>query len=231
MDSFGIILARGGSKGIKNKNLINFCGKPLIEWTIENCINCKYIKEVFVSSDSIGILDFSVSKGATPILRPTHLSMDDSTSEDAWSHALDFIKNEKGYLLDFIIAPQVTSPIREFTDFDKAIEKVKREKLDSLLSVNVLKDFFIWHEKDLKFVSENYDFQNRKRRQLISSKYHENGSFYIFKPEILKTFKNRLGGKIGYYIMEEYKSFQIDEIEDIKLCEIIMNGYRLNANK
>ena len=231
MDSVAIILARGGSKGIKNKNLINFAGKPLIEWTIEHSINCKYIKDVFVSSDSTEILDFSQSKGATSILRPSVLSQDDSSSEDAWAHALEYIQNKKGYLLDFIVAPQVTSPLRGFNDFSNALEKMKNEKLDSLLSVNQLKDFFIWRKQDSKFISDNYDFKNRSRRQLINTKYHENGSFYIFKPEVLKQYKNRLGGKIGYYLMEEYKSFQIDEIEDLKLCEIIMNGYGLNEYK
>ena len=108
---------------------------------------------------------------------------------------------------------------------------MKNEKLDSLLSVNQLKDFFIWRKQDSKFISDNYDFKKRSRRQLINTKYHENGSFYIFKPEVLKQYKNRLGGKIGYYLMEEYKSFQIDEIEDLKLCEIIMNGYGLNEYK
>ena len=131
-------------------------------------------------------------------------------------------------MLDYIIAPQVTSPIREKNDLNNAMEKVNKEKLDSLLSVNALKDFFIWKEDEDKFVSENYDFKNRSVRQLINTKYHENGSFYIFKPEILRQFKNRLGGKIGYYVMEEYKSFQIDEQDDLKLCEVIMNGYGLN---
>jgi CMP-N,N'-diacetyllegionaminic acid synthase len=231
MDSFAIILARGGSKGIKNKNLINVAGKPLIEWTIEHSIKCKYIKDVFVSSDSKEILDFSQSKGATSILRPSVLSQDDSSSEDAWAHALEYIQNKKGYLLDFIVAPQVTSPLRGFNDFSYALEKMKDEKLDSLLSVNELRDFFIWRKQDSKFISDNYDFKNRSRRQLINTKYHENGSFYIFKPEVLKQYKNRLGGKIGYYLMEEYKSFQIDEIEDLKLCEIIINGYELNEYK
>ena len=231
MDSFAIILARGGSKGIKNKNLINVAGKPLIEWTIEHSIKCKYIKDVFVSSDSKEILDFSQSKGANSILRPSVLSQDDSSSEDAWAHALEYIENKKGYLLDFIVAPQVTSPLRGLNDFSYALEKMKDEKLDSLLSVNELRDFFIWRKQDSKFISDNYDFKNRSRRQLINTKYHENGSFYIFKPEVLKQYKNRLGGKIGYYLMEEYKSFQIDEIEDLKLCEIIMNGYGLNEYK
>jgi len=231
MNNSAIILARGGSKGIKNKNLINFAGKPLIEWTIENCINSKNIKDVFVSSDSIEILNFAESKGAKPISRPDVLSQDDSSSEEAWTHALDYIENEKGYLLDFIVAPQVTSPLRDCNDFSNALDKMRNEKLDSLLSVNELRDFFIWRKQGSKFISDNYDFKNRKRRQVINTKYHENGSFYIFKPEVLKQYKNRLGGKIGYYLMEEYKSFQIDEIRDLKLCEIIMNGYGLNEYK
>ena len=229
MNSFAIILARGGSKGIKNKNLINVSGKPLIEWTIDHCLNCKYIEETFVSSDSNEILEFAVKKKVSPILRPLQLANDDSSSEDAWLHALDYVNDKKGYLLDFIVAPQVTSPLRGLDEFENALVKMKNEKLDSLLSVNCLNDYFIWKKKDKKFISENYDFKNRSRRQLINTKYHENGSFYIFKPEVLRKFKNRLGGKIGYHEMEEYKSFQIDEIEDIKLCEVIMNGYGLNG--
>ncbi len=231
MKSLGIILARGGSKGIKNKNLINFCGKPLLEWTIIHCRNCKYIEEIFVSSDSEEILEFSVSKGVRTILRPDNISEDRSTSESGWYHALDYVYQKYGYSPKLVIAPQVTSPIRSFFDFDKAIEKFERQKLDSLLSVNIIKDFFIWKEKDSKFMSENYDFNNRARRQLLETKYHENGSFYIFKPKILQKYKNRLGGKIGYYIMEDYKSSQIDNVEDIKFCEIIMRGYGLDADK
>ena len=228
MNNIAIILARGGSKGIKNKNLIEICGKPLIEWTIKHCLNCKDIKEVFVSSDSFKILNFSKSKGATTILRPEIISQDESTSEEAWEHSIEYIQNEKRCLIEYIVAPQVTSPIRQSDDFSEALKKMKNEKLDSLLSVNELRDFFIWKEQKNAMVSDNYDYRNRSRRQLINKKYHENGSFYIFKPEILKAYKNRLGGNIGYHLMEEYKSCQIDEIADVKLCEIIMNGYKIN---
>lgn len=230
MNTYAIILARGGSKGIKNKNLINFLGKPLLEWTIDHCLNCKYIKEIFVSSDSESILNFACKKNVTPVSRPLYLAKDDSSSEDAWLHALDFINDKYGNKIDYILAPQVTSPLRNKEDFSKALEKMKKEKLDSLLSVSLVKDFFVWIKKDGKLVSENYDFKNRSRRQLLNTKFHENGSFYIFKPEVLRDNKNRLGGKIGYYIMENYKSFQIDEMDDLKLCELIMSGYRLNEN-
>ena len=83
MNSFAIILARGGSKGIINKNLINFSGKPLLEWTIDHCLNCQYIEETFVSSDSKEILDLAITKKVTPILRPLNFAEDNSSSEDA----------------------------------------------------------------------------------------------------------------------------------------------------
>ena len=230
MKAIAIILARGGSKGIKNKNLINFCGKSLISWTISQCKNCDKIENVYVSSDSIKILDFSKSLGVKTIKRPPEISDDTSTSESAWLHALDQIKANHGYLPELIVAPQVTSPIRESNDFSKALEVMISKNFDSLLSVNEINDYFIWKEIKNKFNSENYDFKNRLRRQQISKKYHENGSFYIFKPSILYRFNNRLGGKIGVFVMENYKSFQIDEFDDVKLCEVIMKGYHLNEN-
>ena len=96
MKTFGIILARGGSKGIKNKNLINFCGKPLIVWTIDQLKKCKYINEIFVSSDSLEILNLASTKNVSTIIRPVEISDDNSSSEDAWSHALDYIYKTKG---------------------------------------------------------------------------------------------------------------------------------------
>ncbi len=230
MKAIAIILARGGSKGIKNKNLINFCGKSLITWTISQCKNCDKIENVYVSSDSKKILDISNMLGAQTIKRPPEISEDTSTSESGWLHALDHIKANHEYLPELIVAPQVTSPVRESNDFSKALEVMTNKNFDSLLSVNEINDYFIWSEKKNKFKSENYDFKNRRRRQIISKKYHENGSFYIFKPSILYRFNNRLGGKIGIFVMENYKSIQIDEFDDVKLCEVIMKGYNLNEN-
>ena len=228
MKSIAIILARGGSKGIPNKNIYNFCNKPLIYWTIMQCIKSKYVKKVYVSSDSKKILDYSSKLGATSIPRPENIAKDESSSEEAWNHTLNYIKDHNEKLTKYILAPQVTSPLRSFTDFDNALIKVNEKNLDSLLSVSAFKDFFVWKKEEGKFQSENYDYKNRQRRQLIIEKFHENGSFYIFKPEILYKYKNRLGGEIGYFLMENYKSFQIDEMEDIKLCETIMKGYQLD---
>ena len=127
---------------------------------------------------------------------------------------------------DWVFSPQVTSPIRTSRDISTVIDLARKENFDSMLSVVDIEDHFIW-EKD-KYggvVSVNYDFKNRKRRQDIPNNFLENGSFYLFKPQILKIHKNRLGGKISFYKMEKHKMFQIDNLEDLRLCEVVMKGY------
>ena len=85
MNIVAIILARGGSKGLPNKNILDFCGKPLIAWTIENCINGG-ASSVWVSSDSEKILEISKKYGANIIERPNEISGDLASSESAWLH-------------------------------------------------------------------------------------------------------------------------------------------------
>ena len=223
-----IILARGGSKGIPGKNMIEFCGKPLIIWTIEQLKQSRGINSIWVSSDSEKILSISETFGAEIIHRPTEISGDVATSESGWLHALDYIENKVG-CVDIIVAPQVTSPLREPRDIENGLRNFQEQKCDSMFSCSVVEALFFWEKMPGgKLRSVNYDYKNRKRRQDISQQYIENGSFYLFKPEILRKFNNRFGGKIGMTKMEFWKMFQIDEHSDIKLCQVIMCGYGLD---
>jgi CMP-N,N'-diacetyllegionaminic acid synthase len=224
-----IILARGGSKGIPGKNIIDFCGKPLLAWTILQALKTKAVFDVWVSSDSHEILNIASSYGAKTILRPTEISGDMNSSESAWLHAIKEIEGNINTSIEYILAPQVTSPLRSIDDFELGIKKIISSGSDSLMSVVEIEDHFIWEEnKKNKLVSVNYDFTDRKLRQKIKKKYLENGSFYIFKTKIIREESNRLGGKISTYIMDRYKMFQIDNAEDIELCSVIMKGYQLN---
>jgi len=138
---------------------------------------------------------------------------------------LDIIEAKFGSV-DWILAPQVTSPIRSLEDITSALKLAESDKFDSILSVVKIEDHFIWgKDKKDNINSLNYDYKNRKRRQVIDKNYLENGSFYLFKPEILRTYNNRLGGKISIFQMDKHKMFQIDNEEDLKLCEVIMKGY------
>jgi len=224
MNVVAIIPARGGSEGITRKNIVNFCGKPLIYWSIKNALECNEISSVWVTSDDDEIISLATRFGAKCIVRPNYLADSNSSSESAWLHAIDEI--EKIEKIDLVVAMQATSPIRESEDLTNAINLLVEKKYDSLFSSSVIRDRFIW-EKSINnlYVPSNHDMANRKPRQLIKEKYLENGSFWIFTPKLIKSTNNRLGGKIGNYIMDFYKSFQIDEPADITLCEAVMKAF------
>jgi CMP-N,N'-diacetyllegionaminic acid synthase len=223
-----IILARGGSKGIPKKNIIDFCGKPLIVWTIEQLQHSTGINSIWVSSDNEEILAVSQACGTEIIHRPAKLSGDLATSETGWLHALEIIENKMGNV-DIVFAPQVTSPLRESQDIERGITDFQEQNCDSMFSCSVAEDLFFWEKMpDGTLRSVNYDYKNRSRRQDIPKQYIENGSFYMFKPELLKQHNNRFGGKIGITKMDFWKMFEIDSMEDLKMCAALMEAFLLN---
>jgi len=219
-----IIPARGGSKGIPGKNIMDFCGKPLLVWSIDQALKSKYIQEVYVSSDSPRILDVAESAGAKAIRRPAVLATDRSSSEEALLHALEYIEKTQGQSVDIAVFLQATSPVRETSDIDNALRTFISRKADSLFSAALLDDFCIWEKKGRKLRSITYDYKNRLRRQDRKPYFLENGSIFIFKPEILRRNQNRMGGKIFFYIMPLWKSHQIDNCQDIEICKYYMQN-------
>jgi N-acylneuraminate cytidylyltransferase len=222
--TLAVIAARGGSKGIPHKNLLDLCGKPLIAWTVEQARAARGVDVVAVSSDSDNILAAAEAAGAVGVPRPVDISGDLASSESAWLHALEAIDARLGRF-ERIVALQATSPIREPTDIELALDIFDRERLDSLLSVCEVEDYFNWRIGDNGPEPINYDYRNRRMRQQIEKRYLENGSFYVLIPSLLREQNNRLGGKIGFHVMERHKMFQIDRPEDVKLCAAIMRSY------
>jgi len=217
-----IILARGGSKGVKNKNLISVRNKPLLYWSVKKSLNSKKIRNTWVSSDSKKIVNYARNIGSKVILRPRKYSKDNSSSESAWLHAIKHI--EKQNKCDAILAIQPTSPIR-IDNFDRAINFFKKNKFDSLFSSSIIKDYFLWKKNKKKFIAQ-YNFKKRKRRQQIKNYFLENGSFYIFKIEKFKKIKNRLFGRIGTFIQSKIENFQLDDIEDLFIIKSIINNIK-----
>jgi len=135
MKIVSIIPARKGSKGIPNKNIIDLCGKPLIYYAIKASTQ-SIAEETWVSSDSEEILNISKNFGAKTIKRPSEFSDDNATSESALLH---FAENVDFDILVFI---QCTSPLIEFNDINRGVEKMK--KFESVLSVTETKQI-IWN--------------------------------------------------------------------------------------
>jgi len=162
MNILVVIPARGGSKGVPDKNIRLLSGKPLIAWTIEQAVNSKQIDRVIVSTDSNKIAEVSREYGAeTPFMRPDELANDTASTESAMEHALKWLKFNEDYHPDAIVLLQCTSPVRNTDAIDNAVKQFYKEKADSLLSVCPF-----WH---FLWVSESgkpkalYDFNNRPR--------------------------------------------------------------------
>jgi N-acylneuraminate cytidylyltransferase len=217
-----IILARGGSKGIKKKNLLTINNKPLIYWSIKDSLRSKIISQTWISSDDSKILKVAKKFGAKIIKRPKKLSSDKASSDSAWEHAIKYISEKNR--IDFVVGIQPTSPLRSGNDFDNALKKFFSNKYDSLFSASNFETFFSWNIKNKK-IKPNYNLNKRPRRQQLKKSILENGSFYIFDAKLFLKFKNRLFGKIGFYLMEKYKSFQIDTLEDAYLVNAIFKSY------
>lgn len=229
LSTVAIVPARGGSKGLPRKNLRTLGNKPLIAYSILDAKESIAVDTVYVSTDDPEIAEVSSKYGAEIIYRPDELSGDTASSESALVHAL-FELEKTGTVPDLIVFLQCTSPIRTGTDIDYAIAKLQAENADSLLSVSP-SHRFLWEEVDGIAKSINYDYRDRPRRQDMKPQYVENGSIYIFKPWVLQTLGNRLGGKVALFVMSEAAGLEIDSIHDFEIAEFLLKQeLRLNAH-
>lgn len=220
-DVRAVIPARGGSKRLPRKNLLDVGGHPLIAHTIMQSRASEFLSGVYVSTDDDEIAAVSEKYGAEVIVRPSELAKDMSSSEDAMLHAADYL-TVKGFAnVDAYMMLQCTSPIRTERDIDAAISQFREERADSLLSVCRAKHF-LWQAGENTAQPINYDFRARPRSQDITPQFQENGSLYITKRELLKAQRCRLGGKISMYEMDFWTAFEIDDDDDLRLIQWIL---------
>ena len=223
-----IILARGGSKGIPRKNVLDFAGHPLVAWSVMQAKQTKEIDEVYISSDSDEILNIAKNYGALTIKRPDKYASDTAKSEEAIIHALEVLGSEQ----EIIIMLEPTAPLRKPKDLGNAVKMFRNERWDSCFSGATLQDFLIWKKNENgELISVNYDYKNQGPRQMREPDYVENGAIYMFKPKIILQHNNRFGGKIGIFPNHFWQSFEIDDPEDWDFVELVFNKYLINSYK
>ena len=147
MKIFSFIFARGGSKGIKNKNIKSFCGKPLIEYSIKVAKEIDRIDECFVSTDSLKIAKISKELGAQVILRPSQLAEDNSSEWLAWQHAIRAV-NKSFCEFDVFVSLPATSPLRTKINVEQALDNLN-SKVDIVMTVikQITIQVLIWLQK------------------------------------------------------------------------------------
>jgi YrbI family 3-deoxy-D-manno-octulosonate 8-phosphate phosphatase len=216
-----LIPARGGSRRIPGKNLLTLRGEPLLVHTIRHALGARRVRETIVSTDDPEIAHVAERAGARVVMRPASLSTDTASSESALIHALDARTATGLPDPDLVVFLQATSPARRHDDIDAAIDTFVRTGIDTLFSA-CENNRLIWAAQSGGPVALNYDYHRRQREQEMPRQFRENGSIYVFRPDVLRRERNRLGGRIGIYEMDYWSSFQIDTPEHIELCEWIM---------
>lgn len=217
-----IIPARGGSKRLPRKNVLDLCGKHLIAYTIEAALKSKNINKVIVSSDDEEILDISKKFGADILKRPYELANDTATTFDAIKHTID---NFEKY--DYIVLLQPTSPLRNEKHIDEAIELLEKKKADAIVSVCEMEHSPLWSNtlpNDGNMNNFLKDEILNKRSQDLDKFYRLNGAIYICKTE--KLIENKsflLKDNIFAYIMNRENSVDIDEEIDFKIAEVLID--------
>lgn len=213
-----IVPARGGSKGIPNKNIIDLCGKPLLAYSIEAGLKSKYIDKVLVSTDSSKIREIAQAYGAdAPFLRPAELSTDTAKTIDCMLHAIQYLREQKDYY-NYVVLLQPTQPIRHPQWIDDAIEHLVESKQDSLVSVCPVTQHPILMRTIKKdgALQSILPMQSTVRRQDFPDIYTVNGSIYINCINENFNRETSLNDNLVPYIMPKEVSIDIDNLEDLK---------------
>lgn len=223
MKTVAFVPVRGNSKAIPHKNIKNFCGHPLVYWTLKALQNSDNVDTIYVGTDSDQIRDvvnsFNLSKVAFYDRDPS-TATDTASTESAM---LDCIKKTGLSSDDTFMLVQATSPFTTTHDIDSALSEYSTSKCDSLLSV-VPFQRFIWDDKGH---AKNYDIFTRPRRQDMEAQYLENGALYVSSVHAIKTHNNRLSGTVRYHVMPDFTAFEIDEESDWIIAEQLMKRYSL----
>ena len=222
-----VVPARMGSKRLKNKNLLNLGGKPLISWSIEAAINSKYIDQVVVSSDDEKVLAISKKFNVQTINRPKALAADTSDMFSVVQHVLPKCTGTYKY----IVLCQPTSPLRNSNDIDDAFKTLIAKKADAVISVSETTKNPMWSAQ----ISKNLDMSNfvkkikhSKRSQDLPQFFSPNGAIYICKIDSLllsKTFY--IGKNIYAHIMPKHRSIDIDDQFDFLFAESLINHQKI----
>ena len=227
MRNIAIIIARSGSKGLKDKNIRLLNGKPLMAYTIEAALQSGCFDTVMVSTDSRKYGKIAKEYGAeVPFYRSEETSKDSTSPWDVVKEVLDRYK-ERGEEYDTFALLQPTSPLRNAEDIRNAYQEFAEKKANAVVSMCELECSIHLVNKLPKslsmkgFITEK---QYNKRRQEIQPYYRFNGAIYISKVRTFYKHMNIYKDKCYAYIMNRNRSYDIDSEFDLKIVEAILNG-------
>jgi len=228
------IFARGGSRGLRNKNTLDFAGKPLIAWTIEQALANPRIERVIVSTDSVEIANISRAYGAeVPFLRPADLASDTSPELHSWKHALNFLKDTEGIFPKIFLSLPCTAPLRIQVDIDRNLDCLFENNGDMAISVSpsMRSPYFNMVQLDhagqasLAIKPET----GYTRRQDVPETFDITTVAYSARSQFILETDNLMAGKVFASLVDRERAIDIDDQLDFEIAEFIFkkkNGER-----
>lgn len=211
-----LITARGGSKGLPRKNVLNAGDKPLIAWTIQAAARSRVVDEVVLSSEDDEIINVAKSWGCSvPFRRPSYLASDTASSIDVVLHALEHLPG-----FEYVILLQPTSPLRTAADIDGAFRLLKESRAQSCVSVCEADQSPYWMyqlDRDRRLQGILPKHPTAVRRQDLPPVYVLNGAIYVARIEWLIKTKSFVTSDTVAYVMSKHASIDIDTGEDFEI--------------
>jgi N-acylneuraminate cytidylyltransferase len=216
-----VITARGGSKGLPRKNILEVSDKPLIVWTIEEAKKSKYIDRLILSSEDAEIIKVAKKWGCdVPFVRPTELAQDDTPGIDPILHAIKMLPG-----FDYVVLLQPTSPLRKINDIDGCIKFSINKKLNICVSVSEARKSPYWMfslDKRGRMAPIIKTNKSIFRRQDLPEVYAINGAVYCAKIGWLLKVKSFVTDETVAYVMPAERSLDIDSETDLMLADILL---------
>lgn len=228
MKNIALVFARGGSKGLLNKNIIKLNGKPLIYYAISLAKNSKIIDDIYVSTEDFRISKIANNYGAKIIKRPKYLATDNSPEIKSWQHAIKYL-NKKNIFPSKIFVLPTTSPLRNQNDLNKA-SKMLNSKTDIVISItetnhnpyfNMVK---LNNQKYCKLIMKSK--KKYYRRQEAPKVYNMTTSIYATTPKYILNSKNIFDGKVKGLMIPFERSIDIDNKFDFELAKIFFRNIK-----
>ncbi len=222
------ICARGGSKGVPNKNIRDLMGKPLITHTIEQALRSQRIDRVVVSTDSTEIARIAKASGAeVPFMRPSRLATDTAAKLPVLQHAVEYYLNTLNFKPDYVIDLDPTSPLRTLEDIEGCMDLIElNADCESVITGyrSNKNPYFNMVEIDANGFAQLSKSAGKHitDRQSAPAVFAMNASVYVWKTDILLSQESIISGNVKFFEMSEERSIDIDNEIDFKLIELFM---------
>ena len=223
-----LIFARGGSKGLPNKNTRLLGDLPLIAWSIKHALSINRIERVIVSTDSEEIAEVARKYGAeTPFIRPPELAKDDTPEWLAWRHALNYFAQENGQLPEIMISIPPTAPLRMPIDIENCLDEYEKGDADAVITIteahrnpyfNMVKE-----KKDGTVALVIAPEENLSRRQDSPIVYDLTTVCYVLNPKFVMNCNALFEGRVKAVHIPKERAIDIDALLDFQIAECLLN--------